>query len=711
MIIISKKDVSLMNKYRTTALLMTALLLAGTTACQKNNQESKEEINPAITIEDGQAIDRYSFTAIGPTYSNEKSKTLRFTVYVETDYDTDLDGKNDLVKAFIQLPKEVVENGYKVASIIQASPYTCGTYEDSVKYASEIMHNSESISDADLAHPGSKKAVTDEIDVLTHATACDKSEFKYTVNGYSGYSDTNDCNYFIVRGFAFVNVGGYGTYGSDGIETQGTRLETHAYASVIEWLSGDRIAFSDKEGTHTVKASFSNGNCAVQGTSYLGTTAYALACSNLKGLKTIMPTAGIASWYEYYNNQGVSLWPESYSPYLSYYCASKLAEKNSSYRETYSKYIRYLHEQELEANGDYNDFYERRDYTKNININCPVFIIHGLNDYNVKPQQSVLMYNAIKAAGQNVKVLFHQSSHVSYAFGSYAYSLDDGETTFYDIANKWYCHYLYNIDNGIENYPEVTYQSNIDGKYYTMDNFDIFENEEIELTSPSRETVTSLGSKYYVQTFKDSDYNINNENSIVYDLGEVSEDQLIRGTFKLDINLKTTDIGRDNLMASAVLLDVSDTNFKAYGTNNFFTDYGIVKGKTFKERKGIDGYILDAQTSTTRVKCVTYGCWDLYNPGEFASSGCNPRVELQSDQSYHYVVNFQPTIYKVAKGHQLKLVLFTFDPGSLSKQDEYGKEANYYFKDNLAAYKKWATTEPYSYTIDTSKTAKLVLSK
>ena len=197
----------------------------------------------------------------------------------------------------------------------------------------------------------------------------------------------------------------------------------------------------------------------------------------------------------------------------------------------------------------------------------------------------------------------------------------------------------------------------------------------------------------------------------MYDLGEVNEDTLLKGTIKLDINLKTNDIGRNNLMANAILLDVSDTSFNAYGTNDFHTDYGLVKDKSFKERKGIDGYILQSTTNSTKVKSITYSSWDLYNPGEFASSGCNPRVELVAGESYHYVVNFQPTIYTVAKGHRLKLILHTFDPGSLTKQDENGKESNYYFKDTLAAYQKWATTESYSYTIDTAKDAKLILSK
>ena len=705
-----------MKNYRFITLLMTSLLLLGVTGCQKktpdsNSEEQKEENVSPIEVEDGKAKEIYGFTPIGATYTNEKSKTLRFTVYVETDYDTDLDGKNDLVKAFVQIPKEIVEKGYKVASIIQDSPYTCGTYEDSYEYDKEVMHASESITDQDLAHRGITRERTSEVDVLTHSLSCQKSEFAYSINGYSGYSDTNDVDYFLVRGFAFINVGGYGTYGSDGIETQGSRLETHAYASVIEWLTGDRVAFTDKAGTNTIRATFSNGNCAVQGTSYLGTTAYALAASNIKGLKTVMPTAGIASWYEYYNSQGASLWPEPYSPYLSYYCASKLGENDASYKETYSKYIRYMHEQELSANGDYNDYYERRDYTKNINLNCSVFLVHGLNDYNVKPQQSLLMYNAVKQAGQTVKLLYHQCSHISYAFGGYAYSLDNYETSFYEIVNLWYTHYLYDVDNGIENYPEVTYQSNIDGKYYNLDNFTDFTFDEINLTSPSREEVTSYGSPYYKKTFSDSNYNFDNENSIVYDLGEVNEDIFLKGTLRLDINLKTNDINRDNLMATAVLLDVSDTSFNAYGTKEFHTDYALVRGKTFVERKGVDGRFIEGSPNATKVKCVTYGTWDLYNPGINGTCGSLPRVELESDQSYHYVINFQPTIYTVAKGHKLKLMLYTFDSGSLSKQEEYGKPSEYFFEDYLAAYKKWSTTEPYSYTVDITQPAKLILSK
>ena len=42
-------------------------------------------------------------------YSYEKSDIVRYIVYVETDYDTDGDGKPDLVKTLVQVPKAAVK--------------------------------------------------------------------------------------------------------------------------------------------------------------------------------------------------------------------------------------------------------------------------------------------------------------------------------------------------------------------------------------------------------------------------------------------------------------------------------------------------------------------------------------------------------------------------------------------------------------------------
>ena len=696
-------------------LPLSMMVLSGcnNTPNNSNSSDSEEKIpNPAIEVaEDGTAKPIYKFSPCNTgSYNPSISYIARFTVYVETDYDTDLDGKNDLVKAYVQLPKAILEKQYQIPSIFQASPYTAST-TDGLYY--QHLTGEGMLTDEQIKKAGSKREISEEIDLLTHVNTIDSKEFNYTVNKSTYYNESIENNYFLVRGFAYINVGGYGTYFSEGLETMGTRLETHAYSCIMDWLNGERVGFTDKNASHTIKATFSNGCYAVQGTSYLGTTSYQLACSNIKGLKTVVPCAGIASWYEYTNSQGVSTLPTLNVPWLSYYCNSKVFESDlsESYLNNYYDYLRYLEKEELDANGDYTDFWIDRDYTKNINPSCSALIIHGLNDFNVKPKQSILMYKAFKEAKQNTKMIFHQGSHFFLANGDYALSIDDYKESFYEVLNRWYSHYLFDIDNNIENYPEFTYQSNIDGKFYNDKLFDNYVDNILDLPTPSREVVTSLGQHYYNTTFKDSNYNINSDNCAVYDLGQLEEDKIIKGIPTLDINLKTSDINRNNLQVTAVLLDTNDVSFDAYGSIKFETDYKVHSDHSFKVMPGYPGYYLEFSTNKTTTKLISAATFDLYNPGKAPLSGCAAREELENNKSYNYQVNFEPTIYTVAKGHTLKLVLFTFDPGLMGKCGEFGKESEYAYTDLecLATVKKWSTTEPYSYTIDTSYQAKLNL--
>lgn len=47
---------------------------------------------------------------------------------METNYDTDADGKRDLVKALVQIPRAAMEGDYKAATIYEARPYITGLY-------------------------------------------------------------------------------------------------------------------------------------------------------------------------------------------------------------------------------------------------------------------------------------------------------------------------------------------------------------------------------------------------------------------------------------------------------------------------------------------------------------------------------------------------------------------------------------------------------
>ena len=59
-----------------------------------------------------QPIFPYTTGAVTEGYDNANSDIIRYCVYVETNYDTDDDGKLDLVKALVQIPRAAMEGGY-----------------------------------------------------------------------------------------------------------------------------------------------------------------------------------------------------------------------------------------------------------------------------------------------------------------------------------------------------------------------------------------------------------------------------------------------------------------------------------------------------------------------------------------------------------------------------------------------------------------------
>ena len=88
------------KKYLNPAVLVLCLLLAWTV------HGVSEDAPSGMRIEDGMARQIVSYTSAQDlNYSNDGSEILRFVVYVETDYDTDLDGKPDLIKTVVQVPR------------------------------------------------------------------------------------------------------------------------------------------------------------------------------------------------------------------------------------------------------------------------------------------------------------------------------------------------------------------------------------------------------------------------------------------------------------------------------------------------------------------------------------------------------------------------------------------------------------------------------
>ena len=299
----------------------------------------------------------FPYTSGVPTkdgYSNVNSDIIRYSVYVETNYDTDGDGKLDLVKALVQIPRAAATNpnNHNFATIMDARPYITGCTDngDDRKFTykeGDLGYDLNSL----YGSAKYQRVSNREMSTMDAAKKAKAEEWYYVSPYESGswgdfydYEDLDWYDYFLVRGYAVVEVGGLGTRGSEGLETCGADVETDAFKCVVEWLAKDstRTAYTDKEKNIKITADWSNGNVAMTGRSYGGTTDFAVASTGVANLKTIVPVAGIASWYEYTNSQGISTGRNpAYSDNLGFYCAGRYIDEDdwNSMKDVYQKYL------------------------------------------------------------------------------------------------------------------------------------------------------------------------------------------------------------------------------------------------------------------------------------------------------------------------------------------------------------------------------------
>ena len=663
----------------------------------------------------------FPYTSGVPTaegYSNDKSDIIRYSVYVETNYDTDGDGKLDLVKALVQLPRAAAEGKYKAAAIYDARPYITGCTDNGKARGIDYTKGDQGYNLNNLyVQPAAREAqgTANTMDTAKKA----KAEEWYYVSPYESspkdpfydYEDLDWYDYFLVRGYAAIEVGGLGTRGSEGLETCGADVETDAFKCVIEWLTGDRAAYTDRTSNIAIKADWSNGNVAMTGRSYGGTTDFAVASTGVKGLKTIVPVAGIASWYEYTNSQGISTHTNpAYSDDLGFYCAGRYIDENdwNSMKDVYQKYLNRIYNDQIALNGDYGPHWATRDYTAGNdgkagtaststynNFNCPALIVHGLNDDNVRTKQFQLMYDAFKNAKQNVKLLLHQGEHITPDYDDHKTSLMIGNKTYSSILNEWYSHYLYgqntNDGNNAEAMAAVTVQNNTDGSWSTLDSWPTSDsladvNNKLTLTNTATGTTTINSNMNGISNWRDAFTSSSTSASAMYATEPVANDTVIKGTVQVKISaapiqhpdqqasaiaVQSESTGsRDALMMSAMLVDVADDEFTTYPMSR--TE--VKTGKMNWVGSGAQDYeIINFKTVQSKYKIIARGWIDLANPSAgFDSASAANKISLEDGVYHDYTVYLQPNYYTVKAGHKLALVVYTYEPGKASYSENYG---------------------------------------
>ena len=661
-------------------------------------------------FENGLAQPVFKFTdgKTGEKYDPATSSIVRYCVYVESDYDMDGDGKRDLVKAFIQVPRSAVEGNYKAATLYEARPYCAGVQADGYDHMKEVESKEYRKFDfADLDKEVPARIPEGMISAMDLALKADSADWYYPDKGNNNsmvYENLDNFNYYLVRGFAVVVSAGFGALGSDGFNYVGSEYERDAFKSVVEWLHGDRVAYADREGKIETKADWANGNVAMTGRSYAGTMPFAVATTGVEGLKTIVPVAGIADWYTQQNMQGAQrYWPkEMLNSFLAYFCSSRYNDETLSEKQL-DDIAAFHHElslQQLKCGFDYDpEFWGAGNYRLHADqIKCSALIVHGFNDENVSTKQFEMMHTAFEQAGQTVKLILHQGPHITPTMANKNYGiLIDGK--FYDdIVNEWISHYLYGVENGAEKMPEVLAQTNYDQKKwetesawkteYTMKLTSKEESKTVidtdwEKAGVSAENFddvmaqksTNMAQRYVTDPFEEA---VTVQGTVCLNLKAALKDGNIETDFdpenRNDVDTLTMQLGNskvsgkmDDVEIAVLLCDVCDEEFDSIQTVD--PERNIVPVTTVKEGGIINGGDLPAfdeaefNTVHKKYRVITRAFADLCNPeAGYAPETAQNSIELKKGEYHDYSVYLNATRYTVEPGHRLAIVVATEDP-------------------------------------------------
>jgi X-Pro dipeptidyl-peptidase len=344
---------------------------------------------------------------------------IKQELWVETEFDSDGDGKKDRMHVDVTRPKQTDSEGLKVAVVYASSPYFAGT--------SNNRANLWNVNQEVNTTPPPRQSQP-EIPFRDPRPVISQSEI----------------NFWVPRGFAVVHSEAPGTGLSQGCPTVGGAPEELAPKAVIDWLNGRAKGYTSRTGTEEIKATWSTGKVGMTGTSYEGTLPLAAAVTGVKGLEAIIPIAPNTSYYHYYRSNGLVRHPGGWLGEDIDYLYDFIHSGDTATRAYCNRTIRdgLFAQNRHRENGDYNQFWADRDLlTKVKNVKAATLLAHGLNDWNVVPEHSIRIYEALRKQGTPAQLYLHQGGH-------------GGQPTV-DMRLRWFTHYLYGVDNGVERDPKL----------------------------------------------------------------------------------------------------------------------------------------------------------------------------------------------------------------------------------------------------------------
>lgn len=343
---------------------------------------------------------------------------IRHDLWVETEFDSDGDGKPDRMHVSVTRPRQTESEGLRLPVVYVSSPYFAGVASDE-PFWDVRQELGEEPPERKPSPPVKRKGTRPIIS---------KSHLKD----------------WVPRGYVVVHSSSPGTGLSQGCPTVGGDNESLAPKAVIDWLCGRGDGYTTPDGDEKVLADWCTGKVGMTGTSYNGTIPLAAATTGVDGLEAIIPIAPNTSYYHYYRSNGLIRHPYGYLGEDIDYLYDFIHSGDEDRRDYCNCEVR---DKEMlgsfdRVTGDYNDFWAGRDYLNDIGpLKAPLLMAHAFNDWNVVPEHSVRIYEAVRAKGVPAQVFFHQGGH--------------GGPPPLKMMNRWFTRYLHGIENDVEKDPRA----------------------------------------------------------------------------------------------------------------------------------------------------------------------------------------------------------------------------------------------------------------
>ncbi|WP_207222819.1 Xaa-Pro dipeptidyl-peptidase [Herbihabitans rhizosphaerae] len=525
--------------------------------------------------------------------------------FVETTVDSDKDGKKDRVRVTVERP--AVAPGAKVPVLFEHSPYRYGTNPNAPNHNVDVDRLPQE-------------------DIRPNGPAGDGR----TRTGKMGTSAV-DTDYWVSRGYATVLGESIGTAGSDGCPTVGDMNEALAGKAIIDWLNGRAPAWN--EAGEPVTADWSTGDVAMTGVSYDGTLPNMIATTGVEGLRTIIPISAISNWYDYYRAGGLVRAPHSnesgtgtnsfQGEDLSVLAEFVQGEDRLKKCKAVTDGLRTIQDRHT---GDYSADWKERDYLQRANgVKASVFVVHGLEDYNVMPTAFASWWEALRRNNVPRKIWLHNGGHGGPQGGGYQQTL-----------TKWMDHWLFGVDNGIMDEPLADVQRPA-GDYVKSADWPVPDSRDttLHLSAPNATDPGALrpapgGPADVRQSFVDKGRELNTDKALVPNPDTANPNRLV---------YLSEPLGKEAHLSGtpSVSVKVSVDNRFAANLTAVLVDYGPAG-------------------STAAPVVVTRGWADPQNRESLDAS-----KPIEQGTEYPVGWKLEPDDHVFAQGHRIGLVIVSTD--------------------------------------------------